>query len=231
MFLFFFQAEDGIRDYKVTGVQTCALPICKARVIISRLANRTEVGIQPVERFADQIGPCDVVPRVVHHGRFCASGVPRRRNIGICEPSSGKKKSKRPLGIRTGTFTRGAKLIVATRRSLGRIIQRFLGFRRSAMSTTRLRRPIPWRSCRMVLAAAALAAVVATQAVSSTGPAGASPVEWANDLSPIAATDWSYDRAAHLLERAGFGGTPEEIGRLTAMTPRQAVDSLVDFES
>src|SRR5256885_2878251 len=26
-FCFFFQAEDGIRDYKVTGVQTCALPI------------------------------------------------------------------------------------------------------------------------------------------------------------------------------------------------------------
>src|ERR1039457_278008 len=26
-FLFFFQAEDGIRHYKVTGVQTCALPI------------------------------------------------------------------------------------------------------------------------------------------------------------------------------------------------------------
>src|SRR5256885_7965824 len=25
---FFFQAEDGIRGYKVTGVQTCALPIC-----------------------------------------------------------------------------------------------------------------------------------------------------------------------------------------------------------
>src|SRR5256885_14426484 len=27
MLFFFFQAEDGIRDYKVTGVQTCALPI------------------------------------------------------------------------------------------------------------------------------------------------------------------------------------------------------------
>src|SRR5215204_6809987 len=26
---FFFQAEDGIRDHCVTGVQTCALPICK----------------------------------------------------------------------------------------------------------------------------------------------------------------------------------------------------------
>src|SRR2546422_2565437 len=26
--IFFFQAEDGIRDVAVTGVQTCALPIC-----------------------------------------------------------------------------------------------------------------------------------------------------------------------------------------------------------
>src|SRR5256885_15936388 len=32
MFVFFFQAEDGIRDYKVTGVQTCALPICSCRL-------------------------------------------------------------------------------------------------------------------------------------------------------------------------------------------------------
>src|SRR5256885_7568806 len=30
--VFFFQAEDGIRDYKVTGVQTCALPISKTGV-------------------------------------------------------------------------------------------------------------------------------------------------------------------------------------------------------
>src|SRR5207245_4326659 len=30
-FFFFFQAEDGIRDATVTGVQTCALPICVHR--------------------------------------------------------------------------------------------------------------------------------------------------------------------------------------------------------
>src|SRR3989475_2984614 len=30
-FLFFFQAEDGIRDLTVTGVQTCALPISRIR--------------------------------------------------------------------------------------------------------------------------------------------------------------------------------------------------------
>ena len=28
---FFFQAEDGIRDWSVTGVQTCALPICNKK--------------------------------------------------------------------------------------------------------------------------------------------------------------------------------------------------------
>src|SRR5207244_9606847 len=32
-FIFFFQAEDGIRDDLVTGVQTCALPICLTMVI------------------------------------------------------------------------------------------------------------------------------------------------------------------------------------------------------
>ena len=36
----------------------------------------------------------------------------------------------------------------------------------------------------------------------------------AGDLSPLAADQWNADRAAHLLERAGFGGTPEEIARL-----------------
>src|SRR5256885_4477093 len=45
MFFFFFQAEDGIRDYKVTGVQTCALPICVVLLTImmwvTRVCNTT----------------------------------------------------------------------------------------------------------------------------------------------------------------------------------------------
>src|SRR5439155_12159201 len=32
-FFFFFQAEDGIRDGHVTGVQTCALPICQEKLM------------------------------------------------------------------------------------------------------------------------------------------------------------------------------------------------------
>src|SRR5438093_10115310 len=35
-FFFFFQAEDGIRDWSVTGVQTCALPICIYLCLIQR---------------------------------------------------------------------------------------------------------------------------------------------------------------------------------------------------
>src|SRR3989454_8481904 len=41
LFFFFFQAEDGIRDYKVTGVQTCALPILQGFFIA--------VGLESIE--------------------------------------------------------------------------------------------------------------------------------------------------------------------------------------
>src|SRR5207237_7064017 len=34
---FFFQAEDGIRDSSVTGVQTCALPICAVPIEVNFL--------------------------------------------------------------------------------------------------------------------------------------------------------------------------------------------------
>jgi hypothetical protein len=59
---------------------------------------------------------------------------------------------------------------------------------------------------------------------------GAGPKEWSGDLAPITAGDWSYERAAHLLERAGFGGTPEEIKKLAAMTPEDALKFLVQYE-
>src|SRR5256885_16846272 len=44
---FFFQAEDGIRDYKVTGVQTCALPIFDVwkALWFTDSAGRTSLGL------------------------------------------------------------------------------------------------------------------------------------------------------------------------------------------
>jgi len=38
-FFFFFQAEDGIRDIGVTGVQTCALPICQVELRVEVTLN------------------------------------------------------------------------------------------------------------------------------------------------------------------------------------------------
>lgn len=43
--------------------------------------------------------------------------------------------------------------------------------------------------------------------------------------------DWSRDHAAHLLRRAGFGGTPEQIDFLHQMGRRKAVDYLLNYEN
>ena len=53
---------------------------------------------------------------------------------------------------------------------------------------------------------------------------------WVNDLDPIQPADWDRARAKHLLNRAGFGGTPEDIDRLAALTPVEAVRRIIDYE-
>src|SRR5256885_13198324 len=53
--VFFFQAEDGIRDYKVTGVQTCALPISEAEEAIERLLLR----YPGLSRLENEVFPVD----------------------------------------------------------------------------------------------------------------------------------------------------------------------------
>src|SRR6202049_621666 len=87
----------------------------------------------------------------------------------------------------------------------------------------------------MLRRVAFLGALLAVAAVTAPSPPpamaqAAGPVAWQNDLTPIRPPDWNYDFAAHLLERAGFGGTPEEIEALAKMTPAQAVARLVRFE-
>jgi len=77
-----------------------------------------------------------------------------------------------------------------------------------------------------LLAAAALLAVHPASATAQT----AGPAAWQNDLTPITAKEWNRDFAAHLLERAGFGGTPAEIDALAKVTPAQAIARLVRYE-
>lgn len=49
-------------------------------------------------------------------------------------------------------------------------------------------------------------------------------------LKPLSSDRWNYAMAAHLLNRAGFGGTPAEIKKLADLGLDGAVDYLVDYE-
>src|SRR5215467_9946318 len=68
VFCFFFQAEDGIRDYKVTGVQTCALPICAG-------GGKPRQGVGPGVAAASSGSPSAAVGRPTsRHGTYDSRG-------------------------------------------------------------------------------------------------------------------------------------------------------------
>jgi hypothetical protein len=50
-------------------------------------------------------------------------------------------------------------------------------------------------------------------------------------LKPLSAGKWSFTSAAHLLNRAGFGGPPAEIEKLANLGPDRAVSLLLDYEA
>src|SRR5688500_19629395 len=57
LIFFFFQAEDGIRYYKVTGVQTCALPICIIRFSTALAEGDANGPVKAFMDYAAQNGP------------------------------------------------------------------------------------------------------------------------------------------------------------------------------
>src|SRR2546425_11375921 len=69
LFFFFFQAEDGIRDKLVTGVQTCALPIYRPRRRLPREVRRRQHRGDPpqLRRLSGQ--PEKLVARRADRGR------------------------------------------------------------------------------------------------------------------------------------------------------------------
>src|SRR6266511_601273 len=71
MFMFFFlQAEDGIRDVHVTGVQTCALPISGAARMYASSA--TTAGNRPLTSSGAR-GPCTASTATSGRGTTCTS--------------------------------------------------------------------------------------------------------------------------------------------------------------
>jgi uncharacterized protein (DUF1800 family) len=69
---------------------------------------------------------------------------------------------------------------------------------------------------------------VAAQTTASASYRPAGPLDASTALLPYAGP-WNRRLAAHLLRRAGFGGSPADVDRLAGMPARAAVDSLIRF--
>src|SRR5688572_31076668 len=77
-YFFFFQAEDGIRDLTVTGVQTCALPIFGAVILIAVAAGVAVPAASLKLPVAVTLGAMGVY-RLVRHSHFTRS---EERRVG-----------------------------------------------------------------------------------------------------------------------------------------------------
>src|SRR2546423_7614416 len=86
--VFFFQAEDGIRDKLVTGVQTCALPI--SRAVLALLNNGANANVagghgETPLIMAAGYGHTDIVRILLEHGANARATLPNRseeRRVG-----------------------------------------------------------------------------------------------------------------------------------------------------
>src|SRR5256886_5628316 len=119
--IFFFQAEDGIRDLTVTGVQTCALPIY--RMWPGRTA----------------LGP-NLLPWSLPSGRVPSRGVPQRVGRKARRPPP-RGSSPRPLRRRRRATSRAASRSATRRNSGPRPSQNSSGASRSQSSPVRRARP------------------------------------------------------------------------------------------
>src|SRR5258708_25603094 len=89
-FFFFFQAEDGIRDDLVTGVQTCALPICGEEdavhlIMQAELTPATEQDVEETMPLLDDLQARDLVPevRLVDSGYVSGDVLAKHAALGI----------------------------------------------------------------------------------------------------------------------------------------------------
>src|SRR6266566_4612009 len=106
---FFFQAEDGIRYYTVTGVQTCALPIFGGRGIGGQAPGAADVSLRRTSR-GHQAGRLDAVPV----GQNLSDRVRRRhdqRDHPAARPDRGDEvlgrgRAEQPHGSRGGFLDR-----------------------------------------------------------------------------------------------------------------------------
>src|SRR5437867_1797417 len=153
--LFFFQAEDGIRDRTVTGVQTCALPISRRRSSVRlRTAPPRWLGTRLYEHAAvSRLGP----RRLSTPGRALSRELLRRRLARnarrlLAPPRAGRAGSyagspcpRTPAlhgGWRTACRDARRKLVAGRARGFLELVARFLdSARRLSLARSRVRPP------------------------------------------------------------------------------------------
>src|SRR2546427_10386335 len=101
-FFFFFQAEDGIRDLTVTGVQTCALPISTLAAARQAFPRRRVVAVFQPHLFSRTALHGDALGRAL----AAADG-------GVVAPVYGAREQP-PPGVGAGLVARGAVRAGAT---------------------------------------------------------------------------------------------------------------------
>src|SRR5690606_39929038 len=94
---FFFQAEDGIRDFHVTGVQTCALPISSLREVSSAILR------------SDSTVSAGTSSRLRNEGENAATWVATSRatpapaaSVATMTPTCGGRSEERRVGKESG---------------------------------------------------------------------------------------------------------------------------------
>src|SRR5437763_6154968 len=87
--IFFFQAEDGIRDTSVTGVQTCALPIFAPKKLFAR-------GDNLANSFLGAIDEVAVFNRALSAGEIRA--IYNAGSAGKCEVTTAPRSEERRVG-------------------------------------------------------------------------------------------------------------------------------------
>src|SRR5688500_20132918 len=94
---FLFQAEDGIRDYKVTGVQTCALPIYGRLELLEQAGLRCPI-VTPAAEPRGVAEPVVVHRRVRHLAH--ARGRSEERRVG----KEGRARGRRYKSIKKKAY-------------------------------------------------------------------------------------------------------------------------------
>src|SRR5690606_40422731 len=89
LFIFFFQAEDGIRGFHVTGVQTCALPIC-LEILVVIVEGRGVEACHTTDRRLD--------PDLVGRELFVIVADALRRRIGEARVEAARRSEERRVG-------------------------------------------------------------------------------------------------------------------------------------